>query len=181
MEPCEVLELGDPRLREPALPVEDPREPTFARSAARLQSTLSAFRRAHGFGRAIAAPQIGLMRRCVALDLGDGPELAINPEITWRSTETFTMWDDCMSFPSLLVRVRRHDSISVEFTDAGGQRRTWSELDRATSELMQHEIDHLDGVLAIDRAEGPDALITRRSFAANRELLLGQVDEPFGR
>jgi peptide deformylase len=55
-----------------------------------------------------------------------------------------------MSFPWLLVRVKRHVSVSVQFLDDSGAQHTWERLDRATSELLQHEIDHLDGVLATD-------------------------------
>ncbi|MDI6773709.1 MAG: peptide deformylase, partial [bacterium] len=104
----EVLPLGDPRLRLFAARVGDPTAPSFAEDARRLVETLEAFRARHGFGRGIAAPQIGVARRFIALNLGQGPFIIVNPEITWRSDETFTMWDDCMCFPHLLVRVRRH-------------------------------------------------------------------------
>src|SRR5687767_10629582 len=97
----EVLLVGDPRLRVVSRPVQDPRDPAFRREAGRLSAMLAAFRSRHGFGRAIAAPQIGVDRRLIAVDLGRGPFLMINPEITFRSPETFTLWDDCMSFPWL--------------------------------------------------------------------------------
>src|SRR5262249_25411898 len=125
----------------------------------------------------------GIGQRFIAMNLGEGPFLAINPEITWQSPETFTMWDDCMSFPFLLVRVRRSDRISVRFTGERGEEVRWERLDRARSELFQHEIDHLDGILATDRAEGPDALLSRALFAARPELFRGAVDyviEPRG-
>jgi len=174
--PAPVLQIGDPRLREVARPVSDPTSRDFLDAAARLAATLDAFRRAQGFGRAIAAPQIGVPLRFIAMNLGDGPFLVINPEITWSSAASFTMWDDCMSFPFLLVRVRRHASISVRFTDERGEVVRWDALDRARSELFQHEIDHLDGVLATDRAEGRDALVSREVYGANAELFRSQVD-----
>ena len=94
-----VLLVGDPRLRQVATPVEDFRDPAFQKDATQLAQTLAEFRNRHGFGRAIAAPQIGLSRRLIAANLGRGPFLMVNPEIHFRSTETFTLWDDCMSFP----------------------------------------------------------------------------------
>lgn len=162
---ADVLQLGHPGLRQLSQPVEDPRAADFLHDAGRLQATLHAFRDKHGFGRAIAAPQIGVTRRFIALDLGK-PELVINPQITSRSEETFTLWDDCMSFPDLLVKLRRHCSISVAFTDSNGREQHWHHLDRATSELLQHEIDHLDGILAIDRALDRDSLVTRQYHEA---------------
>ena len=116
----DVLLLGDPRLRRVSSPVADRRESGFIAGRERLQATLGAFRARHGFGRAIAAPQIGIDRRFVAADLDGEPFVLVNPEIVWRSEETFTLWDDCMSFPDLLVRVRRHRSVSVRFTDCDG-------------------------------------------------------------
>ena len=74
----------------------------------------------------------------------------MNPKIVWNSTETFTMWDDCMSFPTLLVRLQRFKSISVHFSDEHGKPQEWSRLNQATSELLQHEIDHLHGKLFLD-------------------------------
>lgn len=174
--PASILQLGDPRLREVAAPVDDVHDPLHRAGARRLVQTLVAFRAAHGFGRGIAAPQIGVMRRYVALCLGGEPFVIANPEVTWRSRATFTMWDDCMSFPSLLVRVRRHRSISVRYTNEAGERRDWPHLDQATSELLQHELDHLDGVLAIDRADGEGAIIDRAAFAAAPAAYARQVD-----
>ena len=102
-----------------------------------------------------------------------------NPEIVWKSEESFTLWDDCMSFPFLLVRVARDVSISVEFEDETGRRQRWERLDRATSELLQHEIDHLDGVLALDRAADRDAIVSREVFESMPEHFARQVDFPF--
>jgi peptide deformylase len=186
-----VLELGHPALRQvcsPAGALDD----SLANAAATLAATLAAFRTEHGFGRAIAAPQIGVTRRMVAMDLGEapypdggrGPLLLLDPVFTWKSGETFTLWDDCMSFPWLLVRVRRHASVSLRFRDGEGRERHWDQVPRALAELLQHELDHLDGVLALDRAEpaapGADAIIGRGAFAAEPERYRGQVDYLIG-
>jgi peptide deformylase len=173
---AEILRLGDPRLRQASAPVAEFRDPAFLSNQRRLHSTLVAFRQANGFGRAISAPQIGVPQRFIAMNLGVGPLLLVNPEIVWTSSETFTMWDDCMSFPTLLVRLQRHKSISIHFSDDQGKTQEWTRLDQATSELLQHEIDHLDGILAVDRALDRESLVLREVFEAQRAHFIRQVD-----
>jgi peptide deformylase len=179
-DPAEVRLLGDPVLRTRAEDVGDVSDPGFQREGDVLIATLADFRGRHGFGRAIAAPQIGVSKRFVAVDLGEGPFLVVDPVITERSAQTFTMWDDCMSFPWILVRLRRHRSISLEYTDRSGARRPWAGLDVPTSELMQHELDHLDGVLAVDRAEDVGALVAREVFERHPEPFRSRVDYTIG-
>jgi peptide deformylase len=171
-----ILPLGDPRLRQAAQPVTDIGAPGLGAELARLKAELDDFRTVHGFGRGVAAPQIGIGKRFIAINLGQGTRCLLNPRITWRSPETFTLWDDCMCFPTLLVKVRRHRSISLTFLDERGQEQSWERLGQAESELLQHECDHLDGVLAIDLAEGRDGIISRDAFAADPELFASQVD-----
>ncbi len=178
--PEKVLLLGDPRLREISVPVDDVRDPEFIEGRGALAATLDAFRRTHGFGRAVSAPQVGISRRFIALNLDGRPRTMVNPIIVWRDGRSFTLWDDCMSFPFLLVRVSRSESISVKFSDEHGKPHVWERLDRATSELLQHEIDHLDGILAVERAVDRDALVSREVFEANREAFARQVDYTIG-
>jgi peptide deformylase len=75
----------------------------------------------------------------------------INPELTLRSVGRFQVWDDCMCFPNLLVKVYRHIACKVNFRDLN-----WKEtevlFENDLSELFQHEYDHLDGILATSRA-----------------------------
>ena len=175
--PATVLLVGDPRLRRVATPASLD-EPGLKDDVTRLHATLARFRAVHGFGRAIAAAQIGVARRFLALNLGEGPFTMFNPEIVWTSGEKFTLWDDCMSFPFLLVRVARNASISVGFEDEFGRRQCWERLDRATSELLQHEIDHLDGILAIDRALDRDSIVSREIFESMPEHFARLVDFP---
>jgi len=169
---ADVLLLGDPRLRVRSSEVEN----HDAKAFESLAATLDAFRKQHGFGRAISAPQIGIAQRFIAVNLGKGTFFVVNPVITWTSGETFTMWDDCMSFPDLLVRVRRAASLSLEYVDEHGKPKVWNELDQAAAELLQHEIDHLDGVLAVDRAIDRDALVMKPVYDANREEFDALVD-----
>ena len=171
-----VLLLGEPGLRVVCEPVTDLVTDSLAMQIRGLHRTLDAFRHEHGFGRAVAAPQIGVPRRIIAVNLGRAPFTVINPEIVWRSCETFTLWDDCMSFPSLLVKVARSKSISVRYTTESGEEILREHLDRSVSELFQHEIDHLDGVLAVDRACDGDALISREVFETEPGYFADQVD-----
>lgn len=162
----EILLLGDPRLYQACEPVVENERDELAPVIDDLRDTLLAFRRRWGAGRAIAAPQIGVMKRLVyvhldgtsSAHLADGPQALLNPIFTRRSRALMPVWDDCMSFPELLVRVQRHRSCRLEYRDADWQSRAW-ELEGDLSELLQHECDHLDGVLAVSRA------MDGRSFA----------------
>ena len=171
-----VLLLGDPRLRVRCEPVTDAESGAVRTALERLHTSLRAFRAAHGFGRAIAAPQLGIALRLVAFDLGRGPRTLVNPRIVARSPQTFTLWDDCMCFPDLLVRVRRHRSIGLEFQDEAGRGERWSDLAPAESELFQHELDHLDGILAVDRALDRESLVQRTVFEREPEHFATLVD-----
>src|SRR6266566_3853786 len=110
---AQILRLGDPGLRQRSAPILDFVDPAFVSNQRRLHATLAAFRRANGFGRAISAPQIGVSQRFVALNLGDGPRLLVNPEI-----------------------------------------------------VLGQPIDHLDGILAVDRVLDDESLVMREVFEA---------------
>ena len=112
-----ILVDGDPRLLVQAAPVEA-LDPGVRADLAALGATLSQHRQRHGFGRGIAAPQVGIARRIIMIDLGAGPIALINPQISWRSEDSFVLWDDCFSVPDHLVRVRRDCSISLTYLDA---------------------------------------------------------------
>jgi peptide deformylase len=171
-----VLLLGSPTLRLKSEAVCEFASASFKGDIADLKEALEDFRARNGFGRGIAAIQIGIARRMIALNLGGGPFVIVNPRIVRRSPEAFRMWDDCMSFPDLVVRVERHRSIDVEYLDEGGNRKEWPGLDQATSELLQHEIDHLDGVLAIDRAIEASDIIYKAEYSRNRAYYDTMVD-----
>jgi peptide deformylase len=156
-----IRELGDPILREVSAPITDP---ASAQDLFKdLRDTLHEFRRRNGFGRGISAVQIGEIRRAIYMEV-DGRDYAlINPEYVWQSPQTFELWDDCFSFPDLLVRLRRATAVQLRYVDGAGAVRTLS-AQGALSELVQHEMDHLDGILAVDRALGPAALCTRAEW-----------------
>ena len=174
----EILVAGDPRLRIRCEPVAAGYA-DFAADAARLIEALGEVRARTGFGRALAAPQIGVARRLVAMDLGAGPFLLVDPELTWRSAEVFDVWDDCFSVPDRLVRVQRHRSVSLRFGDGALRPRAWTRLPPDLAELVQHELDHLDGVLMIDRALEEQPMARRAELVARpvRRLDLARIAE----
>lgn len=160
---CDILILGNPRLWQPSEAVVDIHSPKTQNLIRDLRETLANFRATNGFGRAIAAPQIGAQQRIIYTNVRGGIAL-INPVITQASPELFELWDDCFSLPNLMVRVQRHVAITVAYTDEHGTSQQL-QVQNDLSELLQHEIDHLDGILATDRA------LDKRSFAMRGEVV----------
>ncbi len=167
-----VLQLGDPGLRVVARPVADPGSAEIRALVQDLADTLAHWRATTGYGRGIAAPQIAAGVRVIFLQLqaepgGVKPEPwpLVNPEITWRSEEKMVVWDACLSFLSIFVQVERRREIVVRYQDL---RSEWKEVraseERNLSELLQHEIDHLDGILAVDRITDIRTMCTREEF-----------------
>jgi peptide deformylase len=157
-----ILQLGDPLLRAISAPI---REQEDARALfADLKATLHEFRRTHGFGRGISAIQVGEARRAIYMEVDGVSYSIVNPEFEWMSPERFTLWDDCFSFPNLLVRLERSKHVRLSYTDENGNPRV-VQASGGLSELLQHEVDHLNGILAIDRA------LDRNSFATREEYL----------
>ncbi|TDQ17359.1 peptide deformylase [Algoriphagus boseongensis] len=146
----DILKLGDPRLYEVCEPVLESDLSLVPEWTQQLHDAMEDIRRVYGFGRGIAAPQLGIMKRMFYLNL-DRPYIILNPELKGLSEELFELWDDCMSFPNLLVKVKRHQSLTLEYLDENWTKQTWT-VDGAISELIQHEYDHLDGVLCTMRA-----------------------------
>jgi len=146
----DILMLGDPRLYEVCEPVRKDEAKSCIPQINLMFETILDFREKYGAGRAIAAPQIGLMKRIICLNT-DKQVAMINPELSDFSNERFELWDDCMSFPNLLVKVKRHYSVTLHFFDLDWNKQVWH-LKGDMSELIQHEYDHLDGILAIQRA-----------------------------
>lgn len=161
-----ILQLGNPTLYKISTPVEEFELPAMQKVIVDLRDTMMNFRAKYEVGRAIAAPQIGVAKRLIYMFIEE-PVVFINPEIKDKSDTMMILWDDCMSFPQLLVKVQRHQSCRITFRNEN-----WQECEMALtgdlSELLQHEYDHLDGILAVSRA------IDTRSFAfASERKFLG--------
>jgi peptide deformylase len=157
----EILLLGNPRLYDISEAVAKNGLNEVRAAAEDLHDTLLDFRKRFGAGRAIAAPQIGFMKRLVYMFLPE-PVVFINPRLENMSREMIEVWDDCMCFPELLVKVQRHKACTVRFLDHDWNERVMTLTDDL-SELLQHEYDHLDGILAVSRA------LDGRSFALRNQ------------
>src|SRR5450755_4713225 len=139
----DLLLLGDPLLYEVCKPVLKEELPLVAGWVADMDNVMKEVRAKYNFGRAIAAPQLGIMKRLIYMNI-DKPVVFINPELTSLSDELFELWDDCMSFPNLLVKVKRHRTLTINYLDENWEPRS-CKMEDALSELLQHECDHLDG------------------------------------
>lgn len=153
----EILLLGNPQLYIVSEDIKQSELESLKPIIQDLHDTMMAFRVQYGAGRAIAAPQIGVMKRLIYMHI-DKPTVFINPVLKNLSRAMFEVWDDCMSFPDLLVRVQRHRSCTIEYRDEHWRQQSKDLVDDL-SELLQHEYDHLDGILAVSRA------IDERSYA----------------
>jgi peptide deformylase len=155
----QILLLGNPKLHETSISVDKDELDSLQNLVQDLHDTLMDFRSKHGVGRAIAAPQIDVKKRLIYMHI-DRPVVFINPRIDQKSLEMVQLWDDCMSFPDLLVKVQRHKTCRIHYRDI-----EWREqamvLEGNLSELLQHECDHLDGVLAVSRAVDKYSLALR--------------------
>ncbi len=160
-----ILLLGNPRLYEKSRPVLAQEMEALQAVVADLHDTLIGFRERYGVGRAIAAPQIGVMKRLVYMSIDGVSTVFINPRLEDKSEQMMEVWDDCMSFPDLVVKVKRHASCRIRYRNQDWKDESMH-LHGDLSELLQHEYDHLDGILAVTRA------IDDRSFALKSQKTL---------
>lgn len=114
-----------------------------------LDDMLETMRAAPGVG--LAAPQIGVSKKLVVVDVGDGPYYLVNPVIVHRSAEEDIQWEGCLSFPGYVAQVKRHLAVTVKALDRDGHD-IWIEAKGFLARALQHEIDHLDGIVITDRA-----------------------------
>ncbi len=145
-----VRQFGDPVLRTPSAPIEV-FDDALRDEAATMMDLMQS---AHGVG--LAAPQIGRLRRLIVIDpFADEPPVAlVNPEITWFSDEQESYDEGCLSIGEIVVPVTRPVGIRLTAQDLDGQQVTM-EIDGFGARVIQHEVDHLDGILILDRT-GPD-------------------------
>jgi len=155
-----ILLLGDPLLYAVSAAVEQSALPAMEVVVTDLHDTLMDYRARYGAGRAIAAPQIGVAKRLIYMCI-DAPVVFVNPVLTFEDDDMMDVLDDCMSFPGLYVRLRRHRRCRVDFSDLEGNPQTLR-FEGDLSELIQHEYDHLDGILATQRGADATALVMRR-------------------
>jgi peptide deformylase len=156
----DILQLGNPLLYEVSEPVLQSELSLVPEWVNDLDNVLQEVRAQYKFGRAIAAPQLGIKKRLIYLNI-DKPVVIINPHLSQLSYKMIELWDDCMCFPNLLVKVERHKSLTIKYLDQMWQQQEWN-LKDDLAELLQHEYDHLDGKLCTMRA------IDNKSFKLRR-------------
>jgi len=148
-----ILEIPHPGLREVAAPVAAITDETRAL----IDDMFETMYDARGIG--LAATQIGVLQRVVVIDLQEpeepegepvrDPKVFVNPELTWTSEETSTYNEGCLSIPEQYAEVERPTRCKVKWLDRDGTSHE-EEFDGLLATCIQHEIDHLNGVLFID-------------------------------
>ena len=149
-----ILRWPDPRLSQPCGPVEG----NAAALVADMFETMYA-----ATGRGLAAPQVGVMD--TTWKEGDrNPRAFLDPQIVARSRETAVADEGCLSIPGVLVSVTRAAEVTLAWTDADGA--TWEEtFHGAAATCVQHEMDHLDGVVTFDRLDAEARRRAEQSYA----------------
>ena len=141
-----IRRYGDPVLKSRATTV-DRFDDTLRNQVARMVGIMS-----DAFGVGLAAPQLGISQRVLVYRVGqDAPVIAlVNPEVEWSGKETEPFEEGCLSIPGVEVEVERPVHVRVRARDEHGDERT-VEASGLEARVIQHEIDHLDGVLILDR------------------------------
>ncbi len=160
----EILIVPDPRLKKECEPVTDVNDEIRQL----LSDMLETMYAAPGIG--LAAPQIGVMKRVVVMDVSDDkdkpePLKLINPEIIWESEDTSIYQEGCLSIPDQYADVERPIEVGVRYLDENGKEQE-IEADGLLSTGIQHEVDHLDGILFTDYLS-----------ALKRNMILQQVQK----
>jgi peptide deformylase len=143
----DILEVPERRLTTRSAPVERIDEKLLRL----LDDMLETMYAAPGIG--LAAPQVGVLKRAFVADLGDegarAPIYVINPEITWRSETTNVAEEGCLSLPKQFGEVSRFDQVRMRYLDRAGAAQEIA-AEGLLARCLQHEIDHVNGVLFVD-------------------------------
>jgi peptide deformylase len=141
-----IHRLGDPVLKSSATPV-DRFDDSLRRQVSRMAGLMN-----DALGVGLAAPQLGLSQRLLVYRVGpDAPLIAlVNPSVEWSSEDSETLDEGCLSIPGVTVDVDRPVHVRVRAQDEEGEERL-VEASGLEARVIQHEIDHLDGVLILDR------------------------------
>lgn len=160
----EVKTFGDPVLKTRAAKVKE-----FDEALLRLtEEMLVTMREREGVG--LAANQVGRLRRVLVAGIEEDEYVLINPVIEARSDETEVLAEGCLSIPGIQVDVERPLAVTVSGQDAAGGEIRF-EAEGLLARVFQHEIDHLDGVLILDRTDRESRKAALREW---RERLLAQ-------
>jgi peptide deformylase len=162
-----IRRLGDPVLKSSATPV-DRFDESLRRQVARMAGIMN-----DAYGVGLAAPQLGVSQRLLVYRVGpDAPVIVLaNPEIEWASDGSEGLEEGCLSIPGITVDVERPVHVRVRALDEQGEPRS-VEASGLEARVIQHEIDHLDGVLILDRTsrdQRRDAMRSLREAERARE------------
>lgn len=141
----EIRKNGDPVLGKKTQKIKDPLDVKIQNLVASMLETM---RSANGLG--LAAPQIGESLRLCVIEENGVSYVLINPKITASSKKRILMEEGCLSFPGEFFQISRPEEVKVRYTDAKGNN-IKLKADGLLARALQHEIDHLDGILIIDR------------------------------
>ncbi len=144
----EILTYPNPVLKQQSKAVSNPTNLEIKQ----LISDMTKSMRAHEHGMAIAAPQVGKLLRIFVIEIDHEVMIFINPEIQKLSGKDVRTEEGCLSFPGKYLPIIRPNKVKVKFTDATGQKQIMK-ASGLLARAIQHENDHLDGILFIDRAE----------------------------
>ncbi len=165
-----ILKLGNDTLKKKSCPVYDFRSKGLTNLIKDLADTLHDAQKRFGYGHGIAAPQIGVSQRVILIDTEEFKGPLINPRVIWKTDKKVEVWDSCFSFDvAFFVLVDRNHNIEIEYSDQKGEKQLCA-ADNHLSELLQHEIDHLDGILATDRMKKRKILMRSEWERTIREL-----------
>jgi peptide deformylase len=166
VQPYSIRIVGDPVLRQRANEVID----IDGKLAAIVDGMTGALYEANGL--AVAAPQVGVLKRVFVYDMheGDGPQVIVNPVIAGSSGE-WSYEEGCLSVPGLWWEIVRPKEVHVTGVDLDGNDVSF-EADEVFARMLQHEIDHLDGVLLLDRLDEDQR---KEAKKAVRQLQLGNL------
>lgn len=156
---AQIRQFGDPVLKQESNPAAVDDE--LRQLVVRMKKIMH---EADGVG--LAAPQIGILRRVIVFQLDGEDHVLVNPEITWKSDETVTEAEGCLSLASMACDVDRAERIKVEGEDLDGNHQVL-ELEGLQARILQHEIDHLNGTMVINRTSREER---RQMMARMREM-----------
>ncbi len=161
-----VARMGNPILARRATPI--PRaELARAPLQALIDDMIETMFDERGVG--LAAPQVFVSRRLFVMNAAGDPEdgetiVVVNPEIAAAGDETIALWEGCLSIPGIRGRTRRHAVVDVAFWDRAGKKRR-ERFEGFPAAIVQHETDHLDGVLFFERMPDPKQIAFEDEYA----------------
>ena len=154
-----ILRFGNPLLREKSLEIKNIHSQESIHLKNQLKDNLLRLKKIHKKGGGLAAPQLGHLKKLIYINAENRNFFLFNPVITSKSPELFDVWDFCFSSDArFLAKIKRHQKIEVEYIDEAGETRN-EIFEGYWSELLQHEVDHLDGVLFIDHIKNPKSIM----------------------